>query len=480
MDIKLRKISENIYEIPQEKGMNVPVRVYANDKLIEKMKEDKTLIQGKNVASLPGIQKYSIVMPDGHEGYGFPVGGVAAFDINEGIISPGGIGYDINCGVRLLRTNLKYEEIKPKLKEIVNEIFRNVPAGVGETGKIVLSPGQFKDAVEEGLEWSYREGYAWKEDLEHVESYGRLKDASIENVSDLAIRRGIDQLGTIGSGNHFIEIQLVDRIFDKDIANKLGIYEEGQVTVLIHTGSRGFGHQIASDYIDLGLKKYREEINKLPDKELVYLPFQSDDGNNYWKSMSAAANFAWNNRQIITYFIRKSFQKVYNHPVEDIGLNVIYDVAHNIAKIEEHKVDGKKKKLIVHRKGATRAFPPGSEELVEDYRKIGQPVLIPGSMGTASYVLIGSEKSMELSFGSSAHGAGRNMSRAAARRSFNYNEIIKNLEERGIYVKSTTKEGVVEEVPEAYKNVDEVVKVTDELGISKMVVRLRPIAVIKG
>jgi tRNA-splicing ligase RtcB len=480
MDIKLRKISENIYEIPQEKGMNVPVRIYANDRLIEKMKEDKTLIQGKNVASLPGIQKYSIVMPDGHEGYGFPVGGVAAFDINEGIISPGGIGYDINCGVRLLRTNLKYEEIKPKLKEIVNEIFRNVPAGVGETGKIVLSPGQFKDSVEEGLEWSYREGYAWKEDLEHVESYGRLKDASIENVSDLAIRRGIDQLGTIGSGNHFIEIQLVDRIFDKDIANKLGIYEEGQVTVLIHTGSRGFGHQIASDYIDLGLKKYREEINKLPDKELVYLLFQSDDGNNYWKSMSAAANFAWNNRQIITYFIRKSFQKVYNHPVEDIGLNVIYDVAHNIAKIEEHKVDGKKKKLIVHRKGATRAFPPGSEELVEDYRKIGQPVLIPGSMGTASYVLIGSEKSMELSFGSSAHGAGRNMSRAAARRSFNYNEIIKNLEERGIYVKSTTKEGVVEEVPEAYKNVDEVVKVTDELGISKMVVRLRPIAVIKG
>jgi Uncharacterized conserved protein len=480
MDIKLRKISENIYEIPQEKGMNVPVRVYANDKLIEKMREDKTLIQGKNVASLPGIQKYSIVMPDGHEGYGFPVGGVAAFDINEGIISPGGIGYDINCGVRLLRTNLKYEEIKPKLKEIVNEIFRNVPAGVGETGKIVLSPGQFKDAVEEGLEWSYREGYAWKEDLEHVESYGRLKDASIEYISDLAIRRGIDQLGTIGSGNHFIEIQIVDKIFDKDIANKLGIYEEGQVTILIHTGSRGFGHQIASDYIDLGLKKYREEINKLPDKELVYLPFQSEDGNNYWKSMSAAANFAWNNRQIITYFIRKSFQKVYSHPIEDMGLNVIYDVAHNIAKIEEHKVDGKKKKLIIHRKGATRAFPPGSEELVEDYRSIGQPVLIPGSMGTASYILIGSEKSMELSFGSSAHGAGRNMSRAAAKRSFNYNEIIKNLEEMGIYVKSTTKEGVVEEVPEAYKNVDEVVKVTDQLSISKMVVRLRPIAVIKG
>jgi tRNA-splicing ligase RtcB len=480
MEIKLRKISENIYEIPKEDNMNVPVRIYASDNLIEKMKQDKTLIQGRNVAILPGIQKYAVIMPDGHEGYGFPVGGVAAFDINEGIISPGGIGYDINCGVRLLRTNLKYEEIKPKLKQIVDEIFRNVPAGVGETGKILLSPGQFREAVEEGLDWSYREGYAWKEDLNHVESYGRLKDASIEYVSDLAIRRGIDQLGTLGSGNHFLEIQVVDKIFDPEIAKIMGIEEEGQVTILIHTGSRGFGHQIASDYIDLGMKKYRDIINKLPDRELVYLPFQSEDGQRYWKSMSAAANFAWNNRQIITYWVRKSFEKVYNHPAEDIGLNVIYDVAHNIAKIEEHKIDGKKKKVIVHRKGATRAFPSGSEELVEEYRKIGQPVLIPGSMGTASYVLLGLDGSMELSFGSSAHGAGRNLSRAAARRQFNYGNIIRNLEEKGILVKSTTKEGVVEEVPEAYKNVDEVAKVTQDLGISKIIVRLRPIAVIKG
>jgi tRNA-splicing ligase RtcB len=480
MEIKLRKISENIYEIPKEDKMNVPVRIYASDSLIEKMKQDKTLIQGKNVATLPGIQKYAVVMPDGHEGYGFPVGGVAAFDINEGIISPGGIGYDINCGVRLLRTNLKYEEIKPKLKQIVDEIFRNVPAGVGETGKILLSPGQFREAVEEGLDWSYREGYAWKEDLKHVESYGRLKDASIEYVSDLAIRRGIDQLGTLGSGNHFLEIQIVDKIFDPEIAKIMGIEEEGQVTILIHTGSRGFGHQIASDYIDLGMKKYRDIINKLSDRELVYLPFQSEDGQRYWKSMSAAANFAWNNRQIITYWVRKSFEKVYNHPAEDIGLNVVYDVAHNIAKIEEHKIDGKKKKVIVHRKGATRAFPAGSEELVEEYRKIGQPVLIPGSMGTASYVLLGLEGSMELSFGSSAHGAGRNLSRAAARRQFNYSNVIRNLEEKGILVKSTTKEGVVEEVPEAYKNVDEVARVTQDLGISKIIVRLRPIAVIKG
>ncbi|MGC9079817.1 MAG: RtcB family protein [Nanopusillaceae archaeon] len=480
MDIKIRKISENIYEIPQEGNMNVPVRIYASESLLEKMKQDKTLIQGKNVATLPGIQKYSIVMPDGHEGYGFPVGGVAAFDINEGIISPGGIGYDINCGVRLIRTNLKYEEIKPKLRQLVDEIFRNVPAGVGETGKIVLSTGQFREAVEEGLDWSYREGYAWKEDLKHVESYGRLKDASIEYVSDLAIRRGIDQLGTLGSGNHFLEIQVVDKIFDKEIAKVMGIEEEGQVTILIHTGSRGFGHQIASDYIDIGMKKYRDLVNKLPDRELVYLPFQSEEGQRYWKSMSAAANFAWNNRQMITYWVRKSFERVFNHSAEDIGLNVVYDVAHNIAKIEEHKIDGKKKKVIVHRKGATRAFPAGSEELVEEYRKIGQPVLIPGSMGTASYVLLGMDKSMELTFGSSAHGAGRNLSRAAAKRQFNYNSVIRNLEEKGILVRSTTKEGVVEEVPEAYKNVDEVAKVTQDLGISKIIVRLRPIAVIKG
>ncbi|BFI73055.1 tRNA-splicing ligase RtcB [Nanoarchaeota archaeon] len=480
MDIKLRKISENIYEIPKEDNMNVPVRIYASDSLIEKMKQDKTLIQGKNATTLPGIQKYFVIMPDGHEGYGFPVGGIGAFDLNEGIISPGSVGYDINCGVRLLRTNLKYDEIKLKIKEIINEIFKNVPAGVGETGKILLSPGQFKDAVEEGLDWSYREGYAWKEDLYYVESYGRLKDASIEYVSDLAIRRGIDQLGTLGSGNHFLEIQVVDKIFDEEIAKIMGIEEEGQVTILVHTGSRGFGHQVASDYIDIGLKKYRDIVNKLPDRELVYLPFQSEEGQRYWKSMSAAANFAWNNRQIITYWIRKSFEKVFNHPAEDIGLNVVYDVAHNIAKIEEHKVDGKTKKLIVHRKGATRAFPAGSEELVEEYKKIGQPVLIPGSMGTASYILLGLPGSMELSFGSSAHGAGRNLSRSAARRQFSYSNVIKNLEERGIIVKSTTKEGVVEEVPEAYKNVDEVAKVTESLGISKIIVRLRPIAVIKG
>ncbi|MEM4841278.1 MAG: RtcB family protein [Nanopusillaceae archaeon] len=478
--MEIIKISENIYEIPRREKMNVPVRIYASDKLLEKMKEDKTLIQATNVAKLPGIKKWAIVLPDGHEGYGFPVGGVAAFDLKEGIISPGGIGYDINCGVRILRTNLDQKEVKDKLKQIVEEIFKNVPAGVGEVGHLKLSIGQFKEAVEEGLEWTYREGYAWKEDIESVESYGKLENASLDAVSDLAIRRGLDQFGTLGSGNHFLEIQVVDKIFDLELAKYLGIEEEGQVTVMIHTGSRGFGHQIATDYIDLFMKKYREIVKTLPDRELIYAPFNSEEGQRYWKAMAAAANFAWVNRQIITYWIRKSFEKIFRASAEDLGLFTIYDVAHNIAKIETHIINGKKEKVIVHRKGATRAFPQNHEDLPEKYRRIGQPVLIPGSMGTASYILVAGINSMELSFGSSAHGAGRTMSRAAAKRTYTYTEIIRRFEREGIVIKSTTKEGVIEEVPEAYKNVDEVVRVTHDLGISKIVVKLRPIAVIKG
>jgi len=478
--IDIRKVSENIYEIPVEGGMKVPVRVYASEKLLEKMKEDKSLVQAKNVAMLPGVKKWVAVMPDGHEGYGFPVGGVAAFDLKEGIISPGGIGYDINCGVRIIRTNLNYEEIKPKLKQLVDTIFRNVPAGVGETGHIKLSIGQFKDAVEEGLDWAYREGYAWKDDLESIESYGRLENANLEDVSDRAIRRGIEQFGTLGSGNHFLEIQVVEKIFDYELAKFFGIESEGQVTVMVHTGSRGFGHQIATDYIDYFMSRFRNVVKTLPDRELIYAPFESEEGQKYWRAMACAANFAWVNRQIITCWIRKSFEKVFNVSSEDIGLNLIYDVAHNIAKVETHKVNGGREKVIVHRKGATRAFPGNHEDLPEKYRSIGQPVLIPGSMGTASYILIGEQGSMDLSFGSSAHGSGRMMSRAAAKRSYRYEDVIRKMSERGIIVKSTTKEGVVEEVPEAYKDVDEVVKVTHSLGLSRMVVKLRPVVVIKG
>jgi len=478
--VSLRKVSENVYEIQKEDKMIVPVRVYASEKLLEKMKEDRTLIQARNVAMLLGVRKWVSVMPDGHEGYGFPVGGVAAFSLKEGIISPGGIGYDINCGVRIIRTDLTYEEIKPKLKQLVDVIFKNVPAGVGETGQLKLSVGQFREAVEEGLDWAYREGYAWKEDIESIESYGRLENASMDAVSDRAIRRGIEQFGTLGSGNHFLEIQVVDKIYDQDLAKLLGIEKEGQVTIMVHTGSRGFGHQIASDYIDYFMNKFRNIVKTLPDRELIYAPFESEEGQKYWRAMASAANFAWVNRQIITYWVRKSFEKVFNTSAESMGLNLVYDVAHNIAKIETHRINGEREKVIVHRKGATRAFPKGHEDLPEKYKSIGQPVLIPGSMGTASYILIGESKSMDLSFGSSAHGAGRMMSRAAAKRSYRYEDVIRKMNERGIIVKSTTKEGVVEEVPEAYKDVDEVVRVTHELGLSKMVVRLRPIAVIKG
>ena len=478
--MELRKVGNYIWELPKVGSMNVPVRIYASEKLLEKMKEDGTLEQARNVASLPGIQKQMCLMPDGHRGYGMPIGGVAAFDLKEGIISPGMVGFDINCGVRILRTNLTYKEIKDKLEVLVNEIFRNVPAGVGETGKIKISFGQFREVVEEGMKWAIREGYGWNRDLYKVESYGTLENADLDVVSDIAIRRGIDQLGTLGSGNHFLEIQVVDKIYDQEIAKVMGIEQEDQVTIMIHTGSRGFGHQIATDYLDYYYSKFRDLVRKLPDKELVHAPFDSEEGQKYWKAMACAANFAWNNRQIITYWVRKSFEKVFKADAEDLGIEIVYDVAHNIAKLEEHKVNGSKKKLIVHRKGATRAFPAGHPELVEEYKSIGQPVLIPGSMGTASYILLGLPDAEELSFMSSAHGAGRSLSRAAAKKRFRYGEVISKMRQKGIIVKSTTKTSVVEEVPEAYKDIDEVVRVTHELKISKLIVRLRPLAVIKG
>ena len=385
-----------------------------------------------------------------------------------------------NCGVRLLRTNLYLKDIADKLNILVNEIFRNVPAGVGETGKISLSMQELDKVLEYGVEWALEKGYAWDDDIKRIESHGRLDFASADAVSNTAKARGRDQLGTLGSGNHFLEIQVVDEIYDEEIAKAFGIYEKNQVTVLIHTGSRGLGHQVATDYLRLFERKYKRIAREIPDIELIYAPYESEDGQNYLKAMAAAANFAWTNRQLITYWVRKSFERVLRKNIDAIGLEIVYDVAHNIAKFEEHNINGKKKKVIVYRKGATRAFPPGHKELWGEYKKYGQPVIIPGSMGTASYLLVGQPKSMELSFGSSAHGAGRQMSRAKAKRTFSYSEVIRKLRERGIIVKSTTRTGVVEEVPEAYKDVDEVVKVTHELGISKLVARFRPIAVIKG
>ncbi len=480
MNVKLRKVFEDIWEIPQEPPMNVPVRIFASEPLLEKMKEDKTLIQARNVASLPGIVKNALVMPDGHQGYGFPIGGVAAFDIEEGVISPGGVGYDINCGVRVIRTNLMEQDIRRRLEDLVDTIFRNVPAGVGEEGKLKLSWGEFQEAVEWGVRWAIDKGYGWKEDLYKIESYGRMEDADFDAVSDRAKRRGIGQVGTLGSGNHFLEIQVVDEIFDPVAAKKMGIETKGQVFVMIHTGSRGFGHQIASDYIREFEKKFRDLIRRIPDRELVFAPMNSKEAERYFKAMSAAANFAWVNRQLITHWVRKSFEKVFKTDAEELGMEIIYDVAHNIAKIEDHKVDGEKRTLVVHRKGATRAFPPGHPELVDVYQDIGQPVLLPGSMGTASYILLGTHESMRSSFGSAAHGAGRMLSRRAATKMFNYHEVVSRLKNQGILVKSATKYGVVEEVPEAYKDVDEVARVLNSVGIARLVVRMRPVAVIKG
>lgn len=480
VQIKLKKISEFIWEIPKEPPMRVPARIYASEKLLEKMKEDRTIEQAKNVSTLPGIQKHMIVMPDGHEGYGFPIGGVAAFDLNEGIITPGGIGFDINCGVRVLRTNLTFDEIKDKIKELINEIFKNVPAGLGETGKIHLTFSELDKVLKEGAKWAVDHGYGWEEDLGRIESYGQLEDADPDVVSNIAKRRGAPQLGTLGSGNHFLEIQVVDRIYDEKVAKELGIETEGQITVMIHTGSRGFGHQVAQDYIREFERSFRDILRKLPDRELIYAPWGSKQAERYWKAMCCAANYAWCNRQLITHWVRESFEKVFRTSSDQLGLELIYDVAHNIAKIEEHEIDGKKKKVIVHRKGATRAFPPGHPELIDKYKKIGQPILIPGSMGTASYILIGTEKAMKISFGSTAHGAGRTMSRAKAVKSFRYNQVVSKLSSMGIYVKSATRKGLVEEVPEAYKDIDEVAKVSHNLGIGKLVVRLKPIGVIKG
>ncbi len=478
----IKKISDVEYKVDpiKEKGMKVPVTIYANEQLISKMLEDRTILQATNVATLPGVVKHVVVLPDGHEGYGFPVGGVAAMDLEEGVISPGGVGYDINCGVRLLRTDLNEQDVRSKLKELVNELFRAVPSGVGSEGVIKLSTSELDDLLTRGVEWAIEHGYGYKEDAEVCEENGKMKNADPSKVSETARKRGSPQLGTLGSGNHFLEVQKVDKIFDHEAAKVFGIDHEGQITVLIHCGSRGFGHQICSDYLRISeraLKKY--DINLL-DRELACVPNKSEEGEAYRGAMYCALNFAWSNRQMITHWTRKAFESVFKMDYDKLNMRLVYDVAHNIAKIEEHKIDNEYIKVVVHRKGATRAFPKGKEEIPIKYRDFGQPVLIPGSMGTASYILLGSPKSMELTFGSTAHGAGRTMSRAAAKRSYTAKDVQTRLESRGIYIKALTREGVVEETPEAYKDVDIVAEVSHKVGIATKVARLVPIGVIKG
>ncbi|HEY8140276.1 MAG TPA: RtcB family protein [Nitrososphaera sp.] len=480
---RIRKVSDLEFKIDAntDKGMKVPVTIYANDSLISKMAMDRTIDQAANVATLPGVVKHVIVLPDGHEGYGFPVGGVAATDMEEGVISPGGVGYDINCGVRLMRTNLTESDLRPKLKDLVNELFRSIPSGVGSEGSIKLSRSELDVLLVEGVRWAVTHGYGTDDDADVCEEGGSMAGADPASVSDTARKRGASQLGSLGSGNHFLEVQKVDKIYDERAAKAMGLDHPGQLTVLIHCGSRGFGHQICTDYLRVSESALRKYGMSLPDRELACVPNNSKEGADYRKAMYSALNFAWANRQMITHWTRKTFERVFQTGEGGLDMDLVYDVAHNIAKVERHSVDGEgTRDVVVHRKGATRAFPAGMQQVPDRYRSIGQPVILPGSMGTASWILLGGQKSLELSFGSTAHGAGRTMSRSAARRSYTTEGVRSGLESRGIYVKAMTREGVVEETPEAYKDVDAVADVSHSLGIATKVVRLVPIGVIKG
>jgi tRNA-splicing ligase RtcB (3'-phosphate/5'-hydroxy nucleic acid ligase) len=422
-----------------------------------------------------------VVLPDGHEGYGFPVGGVAATDVEKGVIRPGGVGYDINCGVRLIRTNLTESDLLPRLKNVVNELFKSIPSGVGSEGSVKLSKSELDELLVEGVRWTTEHGYGTKDDAEVCEEGGSMVGADPSSVSDTARKRGSSQLGSLGSGNHFLEVQKVDKIFDERAAKAMGIDKEGQLTVLIHCGSRGFGHQICTDYLRVSESALRKYGLTLADRELACVPNNSKEGEGYRKAMYSALNFAWANRQLITHWTRKTFERVFDMREGDLDMSLVYDVAHNIAKVERHKIDGEgMRDVVVHRKGATRAFPAGMEQVPNRYRDIGQPVIIPGSMGTASWILLGNKKSLDLSFGSTAHGAGRTMSRSAAKRSYTADGVKSGLESKGIYVKALTKDGIVEETPAAYKDVDSVANVSHSLGIATKVVRLVPIGVIKG
>lgn len=484
MDIRreqLKKLSNTKFmiDIGTIHGMNVPGIIYASEKMISKILMDKSPIQVANVATLPGILKASMAMPDIHWGYGFPIGGVAAFDIEKGVISPGGVGYDINCGVRLLRTNFKKEEIENKVDEILNKLFSNIPSGVGSSGKLKLRFDDLDNVLVKGVRWAIEKGFGRAEDLETIEENGSMKGADPHAVSNRAKERGAPQLGTLGAGNHFLEIQVVEEVYNEDVAKALSLFK-GQITVLIHTGSRGLGHQVASDYIEVMLNAARKYGINLVDKQLAAAPFTSTEAKKYFSAMVGAANYAWVNRQLITHWTRESFKDVFKMSDKDMGLEIIYDVAHNIAKVEEHTINGKKFKVVVHRKGATRAFPPNHSELPQKYKEVGQPVLVPGDMGRYSFVLVGTNKAMNETFGSTCHGAGRVMSRSQALREEEANAIINSLNKKGIKIKAESKKTIVEESPDAYKDVQDVVDVLHEEGISTKVVKLRPIAVMKG
>ncbi len=478
----VRKIDDYRWEIPKsyKVGMSVPGLIFASESMLNHIWEEQVFQQVANVAFLPGIVGHSLAMPDIHWGYGFPIGGVAATRIKNGVVSPGGVGFDINCGVRLLRTNLTKEEVRPKIEKLIGELFVNIPSGLGSTGKIRVNEKELDKVLTEGSHWAVKKGYGEAEDVVVTEESGCMKGANPDKVSSKAKKRGTPQLGTLGSGNHFVEVEAVDEIYDRKAATAMGINDIGQVLLLIHTGSRGFGHEVCTDYVRLLGEAAKRYGISLPDRQLACAPIESPEGQDYLAAMSCAANYAWTNRQCIAHWARESFIKVFGKSQRELGMEQVYDVAHNIAKIEEYTIDGKKQTLCVHRKGATRAFPAGHPNIPDIYQNIGQPVLIPGDMGRCSYILVGTETAMKESFGSTCHGAGRVQSRAAAKRSLKGADVAKALTARGIIVKADNISSLAEEASEAYKDVNEVVDVAHNAGISRKVVRAVPIGVIKG
>jgi len=461
-------------------GMRTDGLIFASEELLPSIREDQAPEQVANVAFLPGIQGKSLAMPDIHWGYGFPIGGVAAMSVEDGVVSPGGVGYDINCGVRMLRTDLEAKDVKPRMQQIIDALFSDVPSGVGSEGRIRLSEQSLREVMRKGAKWAVEQGYGWKEDIDVTEEKGMLEGADPDAVSERAIKRGRPQIGTLGSGNHFLEIQVVDEIYDEEVARVFGIDHVGQVTIMIHSGSRGFGYQICDDYLIVMANAMRKYHISVPDRQLACAPVQSPEGQRYIAAMACAANYAWANRQAMAHWTREAFSRVFGQGPHKLGMRQVYDVAHNIAKIEEHDVDGKRMKLVVHRKGATRAFPPGHPDVPEQYRSVGQPVIIPGDMGRYSFLLVGTEQAMKETWGSTCHGAGRLLSRKAAVKESRGTDIQQELAQKGIVVKAASRGTLAEETPEAYKDVSLVVETAHETGISRKVARMKPLGVIKG
>ena len=478
--IKAQKIDEWRWRIPREGKMRTEGLVFANESLLRDIQKDQGLVQVANVASLPGIVGKSMAMPDCHWGYGFPIGGVAAFDVSDGVVSPGGVGYDINCGVRLMRTGLDREAIQDKIPVLVDALFANIPSGVGSRrSDLKLIPKDLFKVLEKGVRWAVDEGFATTEDLHRIEAGGCIPGADPDLVGKRALERGRGQIGTLGSGNHFVEVGYVEEVFDDEAARAFGL-EKNQVTVLVHTGSRGLGHQVCDDFLKKMMKASERYGIELPDRQLCAAPVESDEGRNYLSAMAAAANFAFVNRQLIAHWVNEVFTRILGIGPRDLRMSLVYDVCHNIARLETHEAGGKKRKLCVHRKGATRAFPKGHPDVPKPYRAVGQPVLIPGDMGRCSYVLVGTERAYEETFGSTCHGAGRMMSRGQAKKAAKGRSIPREMEELGIVVRGASRGTLVEEMPEAYKDVSDVVDIAHNAGISKKVARLKPMGVIKG